>query len=84
MSENPIIIPETNNQPITVLYSLYDSMQILWEHIYGSGGEHRTVIPKEFRQGKVILSVINGHVDVASQVGDRFTANAALSARKTA
>lgn len=63
-------------QVVTVIYYNDTSLELLHEvKTFTKSEEGRVVIPKAFKEGKSIVAVCEGKVEILNKVGDRILPN---------
>lgn len=58
---------------VTILYFTDDDLRLKSEQLelpFGEGG--RVIVPAEFRKGKQIIGVLEGHCKILNRIGDRI------------
>ena len=65
------------NQPeqrtVTVIYYKEDSLELFHEaHAFNVNPNGRVILPNTFKQGKSIIAVCAGEIEILNKVGDRI------------
>jgi len=65
-------MPETSKRLVTIIYYNDVSLELMYEVCTFSQNENgRVIIPTTFKEGKSIVAVCDGEVDILNKIGDR-------------
>ncbi|MBL0711354.1 MAG: TIGR02922 family protein [Colwellia sp.] len=58
---------------VTIIYYRDDGLELHHEvRVFNQNDEGRVIIPKEFKEGKSIIAVCDGEIEILNKVGDRI------------
>ena len=64
---------QQNLTQVTIIYYHVDSLELIHAVKYFPSNQHgRVVIPKIFKEGKSIIAVCKGEIQILNKVGDRI------------
>lgn len=67
---------DDTGQVVTVIYYSDTSLELLHEiQVFKQNDNGRVVIPHDFKEGKSIIAVCKGEIEVLNKVGDRILPN---------
>ncbi len=58
---------------VTIIYYQIESLELLHEvKFFPKNSQGRVVLPEEFKEGKSIIAVCQGEIEILNKVGDRI------------
>jgi len=65
---------EKSQRQVTIIYYCDVSLELLHEtHIFAQNEQGRVILPAEFKEGKSIIAVCDGEIQILNKLGDRIT-----------
>ena len=63
----------TLQRTVTIIYYRDDGLELHHKiKVFDQNDEGRVIIPKAFKEGKSIIAVCDGEIDILNKVGDRI------------
>ena len=65
-------MPDTIKRLVTIIYYNDASLELMYEVCtFSQNANGRVIIPEPYKDGKSIVAVCNGEVDILNKIGDR-------------
>ncbi|PCI61866.1 MAG: TIGR02922 family protein [Gammaproteobacteria bacterium] len=65
---------QSNLHKVTVIFYNDVSLELLHEtHDFHQNAEGRVILPQAFKEGKSIIAVCEGEIEILNKLGDRIT-----------
>jgi len=65
---------DISKRQVTIIYYCDVSLELLHEtHVFAQNAQGRVILPAEFKEGKSIIAVCDGEIQILNKLGDRIT-----------